>query len=575
MTTRKPADRMRSWRLFLLCLRDADRLARPVHRRRGAARDRARPRLLGADAAGGDQRLRRRVEPGFCCSAAAPPTSSAGGACSSTGLVALRRSLARGRPGDRAGAPARRPGRAGPRRGAGLPGHARAGQHDVRRGPRAQPRGRRLGRRRRGRAGDRRAARRRADAGARLGGGVLRQRAAGRRRAGRWRFVADRGRRPPRDRRPVRPARCADRDTPAITLLVFALVQGPDLGWGSPAILGRGGRRARARSPPSRSIERRSRDPLVPPRLLANRNLVHRRSSSRSCSWRRSGRCCTSCRSTSRTSAATTRSRPASPSCCRPPSSSPASTLAGRVVDALRVCGRTSGRRARHRRRSARSRSAWPSPPTAPTPRSSPASSLVSIGDGVVFTAIFIAAATGVAPRGRASPPAIASTGSGIGAAVGLALLVLVANPAPSDLDARAAADGHRRRHPHGRLRDRRRDRRDAAGRAGGLPPPPRRRRRDAERAAVLGGRPAVGVERTPGAASRPSPKPAAGRDRGQGQVGGDQEVRGGLGAGSPDVTGPASARGCVRNSRVRWRSLTPADPGQRGRGQVAVEVAA
>ena len=61
-----------------------------------------------------------------------------------------------------------------------LPGHPRAGQHHVRRGPRAQPRLGGLGRRRRGRARHRRAARRRAHPGARLGGGVLRQRAAGR-----------------------------------------------------------------------------------------------------------------------------------------------------------------------------------------------------------------------------------------------------------------------------------------------------------------------------------------------------------------------------------------------------------
>ena len=61
--------------------------------------------------------------------------------------------------------------------------------------------------------------------------------------------------------------------TAGITLLVFALVQGPTLGWGSP------------RSSPRPAaglvalgaftiIERRSRDPLVPPRLLANRILA-------------------------------------------------------------------------------------------------------------------------------------------------------------------------------------------------------------------------------------------------------------------------------------------------------------
>jgi len=52
----------------------------------------------------------------------------------------------------------------------------------------------------------------------------------------------------------------------------------------------------------------------------------------------------------------------------------------------------------------------------------------VSIGDGVVFTTMFIAAATGVTDREQGVASGIVSTGSGIGAAVGLATLVLVAN---------------------------------------------------------------------------------------------------------------------------------------------------
>jgi len=57
-----------------------------------------------------------------------------------------------------------------------------------------------------------------------------------------------------------------------ITLLVFALVQGPELGWGSPAILASslmGGLLLVAFV----VIEARSRDPLMPLGLLANRNL--------------------------------------------------------------------------------------------------------------------------------------------------------------------------------------------------------------------------------------------------------------------------------------------------------------
>jgi MFS family permease len=52
----------------------------------------------------------------------------------------------------------------------------------------------------------------------------------------------------------------------------------------------------------------------------------------------------------------------------------------------------------------------------------------VSIGDGVVFTAMFIAGASGVRDHEQGIASGIVSTGSGIGAAVGLAILVLVAN---------------------------------------------------------------------------------------------------------------------------------------------------
>src|SRR5215510_10554764 len=52
----------------------------------------------------------------------------------------------------------------------------------------------------------------------------------------------------------------------------------------------------------------------------------------------------------------------------------------------------------------------------------------LSIADGVVFTAMFIAAATGVSDREQGVASGIASTGSGVGAAIGLAILVLVAN---------------------------------------------------------------------------------------------------------------------------------------------------
>ncbi|MGH8956838.1 MAG: MFS transporter, partial [Microbacterium sp.] len=52
----------------------------------------------------------------------------------------------------------------------------------------------------------------------------------------------------------------------------------------------------------------------------------------------------------------------------------------------------------------------------------------LSIGDGVVFTTIFIAAGTGVSDSDQGVASGIASTSTSVGAAVGLALLVLVAN---------------------------------------------------------------------------------------------------------------------------------------------------
>jgi EmrB/QacA subfamily drug resistance transporter len=53
---------------------------------------------------------------------------------------------------------------------------------------------------------------------------------------------------------------------------------------------------------------------------------------------------------------------------------------------------------------------------------------LVSIGDGFIFTAMFIAAATGVPDHQQGIASGIVSTASGIGAVVGLAVLVLIAN---------------------------------------------------------------------------------------------------------------------------------------------------
>ncbi|WP_051818305.1 MFS transporter [Streptomyces sp. NRRL S-1813] len=58
----------------------------------------------------------------------------------------------------------------------------------------------------------------------------------------------------------------------------------------------------------------------------------------------------------------------------------------------------------------------------------------LSIGDGIVFTSMFIAAGTGVSDREQGIASGIASTGAGMGAAVGLAILVLVATAGLGDL---------------------------------------------------------------------------------------------------------------------------------------------
>ena len=68
---------------------------------------------------------------------------------------------------------------------------------------------------------------------------------------------------------------------------------------------------------------------------------------------------------------------------------------------------------------------------------------LLSIGDGVVYTTMFIAASTGVASRDQGIASGMASTGTQIGAAAGLAALVLVAN---SYTDGQTASPARRRR---------------------------------------------------------------------------------------------------------------------------------
>jgi hypothetical protein len=75
-----------------------------------------------------------------------------------------------------------------------------------------------------------------------------------------------------------------------------------------------------------------------------------------------------------------------------------------------------------------------------------PGLTLISIGDGTVFTTMFIAAGTGVDDTEQGVASGIASTSASVGAAVGLALLVLIAAAGTDGLSGEAlriaTADG-------------------------------------------------------------------------------------------------------------------------------------
>jgi EmrB/QacA subfamily drug resistance transporter len=212
--------------------------------------------------------------------------------------------------------------------------------------------------------------------------------------------------------------------TVGVTALVFALVQGPELGWGSPGVL-------IAATAGVLSlvafvhIERRSADPLLPPRLLANRNL----STAVAIAflfWATFGSVLyfltlylqdvhdygalqTGVAFLLPTAVVVTGSTLAGQLITR---CGLKRTLVGALlIGALGAFGRALGMS-----------------PTGSYAALVPGLILLSIGDGVVFTAMFIAAGTGVADREQGVASSVASTSTSIGAAVGLALLVLVAN---------------------------------------------------------------------------------------------------------------------------------------------------
>ncbi len=212
--------------------------------------------------------------------------------------------------------------------------------------------------------------------------------------------------------------------TLGVTLLVFALVQGPGLGWGSPAVLASAaaGLLLLGAFVP---LERRSRDPLLPPRLLANSNLATAVAIA-FLFWATFGSVLyfltlylqdvhgyaaleTGVGFLLPTAVVVTGSALAGQlvtRCGLRPTLVAALAIGALGALALGLAMSPDGSYA----------------------ALIPGLILVSIGDGVVFTTIFIAAGTGVADREQGVASGITSTSTSVGAAVGLALLVLVAN---------------------------------------------------------------------------------------------------------------------------------------------------
>jgi EmrB/QacA subfamily drug resistance transporter len=230
--------------------------------------------------------------------------------------------------------------------------------------------------------------------------------------------------------------------TLGVTLLVFALVRGPGLGWGSPAVLG-SAMAGLLLLAAFAVIERHSPDPLLPPRLLANRNLATAvviaflfSATFGSVLYfltlyfqdvRGYDALETGVAFLLPTAVVVT-----------------GSALAGQLVTRC-------GLRPTLVAALAIGAVGAVALGLAMTPDGSyvaliPGLVLLSIGDGVVFTTMFIAAGTGVDDREQGVASGIAFTSTSVGAAVGLALLVLVANSGTEGLAGEAlrveAADG-------------------------------------------------------------------------------------------------------------------------------------
>jgi EmrB/QacA subfamily drug resistance transporter len=211
--------------------------------------------------------------------------------------------------------------------------------------------------------------------------------------------------------------------TLGVTLLVFSLVQGPNLGWGSPGVLASAGAGLLSLAAFA-VIERRGRDPLVPPRLLANRDLATAVAIA-FLFWATFGSVLyfltlyfQDVRGYDPLETGVGFLLPTAVVVA-------GSTVAGRVATrcGLRltlVAALAVGALGAVALGLAMS-------PDGSYGALIPGLILISIGDGVVFTTMFIAAGTGVDDGEQGVASGIASTATSIGAAVGLALLVLVA----------------------------------------------------------------------------------------------------------------------------------------------------
>jgi EmrB/QacA subfamily drug resistance transporter len=230
--------------------------------------------------------------------------------------------------------------------------------------------------------------------------------------------------------------------TLGITLLVFALVQGPNTGWGSAAVISSAAAGLLSLAAFA-VIERRARDPLVPPRLLANRNLATAVAIA-FLFWATFGSVLYFLtlyfQDVHGYDALETGLGFLLPTAVVVASS----TLAGRVAT---LCGlRTTlvGALAIGALGAAALGLGMSADGT--YPELIPGLVLISIGDGTVFTTMFIAAGTGVADGEQGVASGIASTSTSVGAAVGLALLVLVAASGTDGLSGEAlrvaTADG-------------------------------------------------------------------------------------------------------------------------------------